>query len=127
MSDQAGSGGANQSRPDESPPDLFAARVTGSRETLTRFMREGGLDMGCRPHPEMNPDGTGTLLVYATEARIRELQAAGYSVEPGENVSELGRQRRTEVGEGDRFKGGRVAPRGLGKKPGRRREGESAS
>lgn len=120
MNDQKGSDNLNQSHGNEaSPPDLYAVRITGSAEALARVRREVDLDVGCRgPHFEANPDGTGTMLVYATEERIRALQAAGYRLERGENVSELGRQRQKEVGAGDRFEGGRVVPRGLGEKPG---------
>lgn len=129
MNDQIESGGSNQSQRNEAvPPDLYAARVTGSRETLAKLMQTFELDVGCRhPHVEPNPDRTATLLVFATKERIRELQDAGYKVETGENVSEIGRQRQKEVGEGDRFEGGRVAPRGLGEKPGHGRKGGSAS
>ena len=129
MNDQTGSGDANPSQRNETvPPDLYAARVTGSRETLAKLMQTFELDVGCRhPHVEPNPDRTATLIVYVTDDRIREIQAAGYKVERGENVSALGRERQKEVGEGDRFEGGRVAPRGLGEKPGRDRKGGSAS
>jgi hypothetical protein len=128
MSDQDRSDDLNPSaRGEETLPDLYAARITGRPETFARLRREFELDVGCRaPHFEVNPDGSGTMLVYATEERIRELQAAGYRVETGENVSELGRERQKEVGEGDRFKGGRVTPRGLGAKTGRGGEGGSA-
>jgi hypothetical protein len=129
MNDQTGSGDAKPSQRNEAvPPDLYAARVTGSRETLAKLMQTFELDVGCRhPHVEPNPDRTATLIVYVTDDRIREIQAAGYKVERGENVSALGRERQKEVGEGDRFEGGRVAPRGLGEKPGRDRKGGSAS
>ena len=129
MDDQIESGNSNQSQRNEAiPPDLYSARVTGSRETLAKLMQTFELDVGCR-HPEIeaNPDRTATLLVYATKERIRELQDAGYKVETVENVSELGRQRQKEVGKGDRFEGGRVAPRGLGEKPGQGRKGGSGS
>jgi hypothetical protein len=125
MDDQIESGDSNQSQRNEAiASDLYSARVTGSRETLARLMQTFELDVGCR-HPEIeaNPDRTATLLLYATKERIRELQDAGYKVETGENVSELGRQRQKEVGKGDRFEGGRVAPRGLGEKPGYGRKG----
>jgi hypothetical protein len=124
MNDQKGSDDVNQSHGNEvTAPDLYAARITGSSETLAKLRQEVDLDVGCRgPHFEANPDGTGTMLVYASEERIRALQAAGYHVERGENVSELGRQRQKEVGVGDRFKGGRVVPRGLGEKTGRDKE-----
>lgn len=126
MNDQNRSDDVNQSQRNEDIlPDLYAARITGSRETLAKLMQTFELDVGCRhPHVEPNPDRTATVVVYATEQRIRELQAAGYSVERGENVSAVGRERQAEVGEGDRFQGGRVAPRGLGEKQGRDRKGE---
>jgi hypothetical protein len=118
MSDHNESDQADQlQRNEEIPHDLYAARITGSREILAKLMQEFELDVGCRPHPEANPDGTGTLLVYATQERIRELQAAGYNVERGENVSAVGRERQAEVGKGDRFDGGRITPHGLGEKP----------
>ncbi len=127
MNDQTDSGGSNQSqRNQDIPPDLYAARITGSHENLARLLQTFELDVGCRhPQLEPNPDRTATLTVYATEERIREIQAAGYKIERGENVSALGRERQKEVGEGDRFKGGRVAPRGLGEKPGRNLKGGS--
>ena len=62
---------------------------------------------------------------FAPEDQIREIQAAGYSVEVGENVSATARERQAEVGKGDRFEGGRVPPRGLGRKPGGRNGGQA--
>src|SRR5262245_16309857 len=91
------------------PPDLYAVRMTVTRESFAKLMQDFKLDAGCRPHPEVNPDGTATLLVYATQEQFRELQAGGYPAELGENVSETGRERQKEVGVGDRFQGGRVA------------------
>ncbi len=118
MSTQSGTGESDRPGPDAvNPPDLFSARVTVTRETYPKLIQAFDLDVGCRPHVEVLPDGTGSLLVYATEERIRELQAAGYEVKVGENVSELGRRAQSEVGGGDRFEGGRIAPRGLGQKP----------
>ena len=113
---------------DETLPDLYEARITGSRETIAKVLREFQLDVGCRhPHVENNPDRTTTLLAYVTEARLRELEAAGYTVEKGENVSALGRQRQSEVGKGDRFEGGRRAPSGLGDKRGPGGKGGTSS
>lgn len=116
---------AASDRPDHEnvPPDLYSARITAPRETLMRLTQEFELDLGCRhPDIEVRPDGTGTLLFYATKERLTELQSAGYHVEQGENVSALGRERQKEVGQGDRFRGGRTAPRGLGGKPGSGKE-----
>jgi hypothetical protein len=122
------SGDANQPpRNEQIPPDLYAARITGTPETFAKLLQAFELDVGCRPHPELNTDGTASLLVYATEERIRALQSAGYKVERGENVSAVGRERRAEIGEGDRFKGGQIPPRGFGGKGGSHHERESAS
>src|SRR5438046_2373622 len=113
------SGGANRPQQrGEVPPDLFAVRITVSQENFTELMQKFALDVGCRPHVQVNPDGTGTLEAYASEELLRAIEAAGYVVERGENVSALGRARQKEISEGDRFKGGRIAPRGLGLKPG---------
>jgi hypothetical protein len=104
------------------PPDLFTARITVTRERFESLLQKFELDVGCRPHVHANPDGTGTLTAFATRERIREIEAAGYKVEIGDNASELGRQRQGEVGKADRFEGGRVVPRGLGRKTGDRGE-----
>src|SRR4051812_43498633 len=112
---------------DDQLPDLYEVRISGSRETLAKLLREFELDVGCRhPHVTPNPDRSATLLAYVTEDRIRELHAAGYTLERGENVSALGRSRQAEVGTGDRFEGGQQPPRGLGgKQPGGRPKGAS--
>lgn len=103
---------------DQDLPDLFEVRITVTQDDFATLIETYPLDLGCRPHIEMNPDGTGTLQAFASEERIRQLEGAGYRVEQGENVSALGRERQKEVGVGDRFQGGRVTPRGLGGKPG---------
>lgn len=128
MDDQSQREGANQShRKEAGLPDLYAARITSNHETLARLIQEFRLDVGCRPHAELNHDGTATLLVYTTQERINELEAAGHRVERGENVSAVGRERQADVGKGDRFEGGRIAPRGLGDKPGGYRKGGTTS
>ncbi|MEY2395764.1 MAG: hypothetical protein QOF94_2109 [Acidobacteriaceae bacterium] len=117
MSDPIDADGARQPQQnDEVSPDLFAVRITASREVLAKIIREFALDVGCRPHAELKPDGSAALLAYATKERVDEMKAAGYGVELGENVSAIGRERQAEVGKGDRFEGGRIAPRGLGEK-----------
>lgn len=127
MTDPAGGAGADPREPGGSvPPDRFALRITLTREAFAELMQRFELDLGCRPQVQLNADGTGTLLAFASEERIGELRAAGYAVEQGENVSALGRERQREIGAGDRFQGGRIAPRGLGRKPGLGEEGRAA-
>jgi len=119
MTDQSSSGGDRSFREPEVPPDRFAVKVAVTPQTITELLRRFALDVGCRPHVEPAPDGSGTFYAFASQDQIQEIRAAGYSVDVGENVSETGRQRMAEVAEGDRFEGGRVPPRGLGTKPGR--------
>lgn len=96
-------------------PDRFEVRIRGSEEDLARLRRGFELDVGCRhAHVDRNPDGSSTILVFASEAQLAEFQAAGYRAEKGENVSARGRALWKETGVGDRFEGGRVAPRGFG-------------
>lgn len=104
---------------DEVPPDRFAIKVQVRPETLTELLSRFELDVGDRPNVEPAPDGSGTLYAFAPQEQIREIEAAGYAVEVGENVSEVGRQRMGELAVGDRFEGGRISPKGLGQKPGR--------
>ena len=107
-------------------PDLFTVRIEVTRENFADLLGKFDLDVGCRPHVDPSADGTGTLTAFASRERIREIEAAGYKVEVVENASELGRQRQSEVGQGDRFEGGRVVPRGLGEKTDERGHGGTA-
>src|SRR6266508_760244 len=92
-------GGSDQD--DEVPPDRFAVKISVTPDTFTELIRNVALDVGDRPHIERAPDGSGTLYAFAPQEQIRELEAAGYTVEVGENVSETGRKRMAEVSEGD--------------------------
>lgn len=111
---------------DDLPSDVFAIRVAVTTESLAELLGTVDLDVGDRPLVETGREGTGTLLAFAAAGQIADLESAGYRVEVGENLSELGRLRQAEVGQGDRFEGGRVAPQGLGAKPeGGGREGRA--
>jgi hypothetical protein len=104
---------------DERPEDQFYARVTVTREQAAELLRRG-LDFGDRPHVSPNPDGTGDLDLFLTQGQIDGLRADGFAVEMGPNLSARARERLAEVGQGDRFEGGRTPPRGLGQKIGGR-------
>jgi hypothetical protein len=105
---------------DERDDDTFAVRVRVTREQAAELIRGGGYDFGDRPHAIRNADGTGMLGMFVDRRQIGELRARGYDVEVGQNQSARARQRLSEVGEGDRFEGGRVPPRGIGRKVGGR-------
>lgn len=119
MNDRSEDAGAS-SRDEGVPADSFAVKISVTPATVTELLRRFELDVGDRPHVEPTAEGRGLLYAFASQEQIREVEAAGYSIDIGENVSETGRQRMAEVSEGDRFEGGRIPPRGLGRKPGRR-------
>jgi hypothetical protein len=128
MTDGPGPGDTGQAPPDEPvPPDRFSIKVRVTPDTLGELLRRFELDVGDRPHVEPAADGSGTLYAFAPETQIREIEAAGYAVEVGENVSATGRQRMGELAVGDRFEGGRIPPKGLGEKPGRRPDGDTGA
>jgi hypothetical protein len=102
----------------EEAGDRFSVRLLVTRQQAAELLARDDLDFGCRPHLHPNPDGTATLDVLALRSTIDELRRAGHRLEVGENVSAAGRARQREVGEGDRFEGGRLPPRGLGRKSG---------
>jgi hypothetical protein len=125
MADMPGAEDAGRLNREEGiPADKFAVKISVTPETVTELLRRFDLDVGDRPHVEPTAERRGTLYAFASQEQIREIEAASYTIEVGENVSETGRQRMAEVSTGDRFKGGRVPPRGLGRKPGRHDEGQ---
>ncbi|HSJ84404.1 MAG TPA: hypothetical protein VLA91_11360 [Acidimicrobiia bacterium] len=105
----------NTAEPAEREDDVFAVRVRVTAEQAAELIREE-YDYGDRPHVTENPDGTGLLDLFVDVRQIEELRSRGLEVEVASNQSARARQRRSEVGEGDRFEGGRIPPRGLGRK-----------
>ncbi len=53
---------------------------------------------------ERDPSGVYTVHASAEQADIDRLTAAGYRVERGEALEQLGKQRQREVGKGDRYR-----------------------
>ena len=100
----------------EQPGDRFAVTAIVTTEQAAELLARDDFDFGCRPLLHPKPDGTASLDLLVTRKAIDDLQARGHRIEVGENVSAAGRVRQREVGEGDRFEGGRVAPRGVGRK-----------
>jgi hypothetical protein len=103
---------------DERETDQFAVRVKVTREQAGALLRREEFDFGDHPRITENPDGTGNLDLFISRAQIEALRAEGYEVDVGHNLSARARSRLNEIGRGDRFEGGRVPPRGLGRKLG---------
>lgn len=88
----------------------------GNDEALKRLLAEPDLDFGCRPAPKRYPEGGFGVPAQVDEERIRELEKSGFAVQVLGDAIEEAKRARESVGIGDRFEGGRVPPRGLGKK-----------
>lgn len=108
---------ASQTQPERG--DIFLAVLRApDRESLARLLRDEILDVG----PIQPVPNSAELIahLYVGREQIAMLQKKyGWPLEVSENLSEIGRQRQQEVGQGDRFEGGRIPPKGLGQKSGR--------
>ncbi len=98
--------------------DKYAVRIKVTRGQVGELLGRGEFDFGDRPIVTSNADGTGSLDLFVTRAQIEALRAEGYEVAVGLNLSARARERLAEVGQGDRFEGGQIPPRGLGRKIG---------
>jgi hypothetical protein len=109
---------------DERDDDTFAVQARVTAEQALELIRRGGLDYGDRPHFSRGPEDTGRLDLFLSRAQIAALEADGIEVEVVNNQSARLRERTAELGEGDRFEGGKVRPTGIGRKFGGRGPGE---
>jgi hypothetical protein len=101
---------------DERDDDVFAVRVKVQPGQAEELLRRGQFDFGDHPHVTPNPDGSSGLDLFVPRSQIDGLQSEGYEVEVASNQSARARERVAEVGQDDRFEGGRVPPRGIGRK-----------
>lgn len=91
------------------------ALKTPNRETLTKLVKEFRLDIG-GGGPRRLPDGTLSVEAYTPEEVLDRLKKAGAIFEIIGDATKAGKERQKEVGRGNRFEGGKMVPRGLGKK-----------
>ena len=109
-----------QSKPTkrESAKDIFRVVLRApNRKSLNELLLENPLDLGrIQSHPDAEEL---TVDVFVNKEQIAQLKKTGWKLDIHENLSEVGRRRQQEVGKGDRFKGGKKPPKGLGKKTGK--------
>jgi hypothetical protein len=98
-------------------PRILQVRIHADDFDSLRPLLLEGLDAGCKPHVDRR-DGV-SMQAYVPEEEVRRLQKRGYEIEVLADATAAGLERLAEVGQGDRFEGGRIAPRGLGRKTGR--------
>ncbi|HEY5156142.1 MAG TPA: hypothetical protein VIJ47_15485 [Acidimicrobiales bacterium] len=82
-------------------------------EQLREITRREDLDLG---RPKKIDADEWTVEAYGPQSVVIRLRRAGLRVDVDSEFEARAAARRTEVGTGDRFEGGRIPPRGLGRK-----------
>jgi hypothetical protein len=92
------------------------ALKASNQEILGKLVREFRLDTWGAGGTRRLPDGSGQTEADVQEKLLPKLRKAGSTIKVIEDATKVGKARQKEVGRGDRFKGGKIAPRGLGRK-----------
>jgi hypothetical protein len=93
-------------------PERLEGSVRVSDDEALRRLFAYPLDFGCRPTAIREPDGGYSVTVIGPPQALENLRADGFEIKVVEAPAERGR----DVGRGDRFEGGKIAPRGFGRK-----------
>lgn len=91
------------------PSTIFRVRVCGPTASVRGFLAAHPLEA----QSVKFADGTVSVDLFVTERQRQEFERYGLRVEMSFDASERGRERRSEIGTGNRFDGGRL-PSGLG-------------
>ena len=105
---------------DEREDDIFAVRLRVTPDQARSLVESGDYDAGDHPRFELERDGMGRLDLFMSRAQANELRGRGIELEIASNQSSRARARIAELVEGDRYEGGKVTPRGIGRKVGGR-------
>ncbi|TBX39872.1 hypothetical protein [Bacillus thuringiensis] len=88
--------------------------TTNTREEMKELISSGSIDMNCGG-PSKQADGTFVVEAYVPDNSLESLRSLGFPIEVVENLSRSKLEfRQQEVGSGDRYEAGRIAPQGLG-------------
>lgn len=93
-------------------PERLEGLVRLSDEKAVRELLSRPLDFGCRPTVIRESDGGFSVPVIGSAQALERLRADGFDL----RVVDPPADRRKHVGDGDRFEGGNVVPRGFGRK-----------
>lgn len=98
------------------PPEQFQVRIfLDSTAQAQEFLLNNQLDYGCRP--SVRRDGDRLVIpALCAKAQITSLKRSGFQIEVGESLRTMKTEMLTQVGKGDRFKKGKLAPVGFGLK-----------
>jgi hypothetical protein len=96
---------------------IFLIRIRAHDFESLRPLLLEGLDVGCRPHPEIDPEGV-SIQAYVAEEAVDPIRKRGFEIDVLANLSAQWLELKDSVGKGDRFEAGRIPPQGLGIKTG---------
>jgi hypothetical protein len=96
---------------------ILRVRLVAPADALVALIKSSRHDLGCGA-PRVSPDGTAAVDAYITEKDRERLAKEHPRVKQTVlgDATAIGKERQAEVGKGDRFQGGKVRPRGVGKK-----------
>lgn len=116
---------ADSGDPEERDDDIVAVRLQVTPDQARELVESGQYDTGDHPRYSPRQGGTGTLDLFMSRTQADDLRARGIAFEIASNQSARARARIAELGDGDRYEGGAVTPRGIGRKIGGRGGGSS--
>jgi hypothetical protein len=88
---------------------------TREEQALRALLREHPLDLSCGG-PRRHEGGGVSVEAYVPEPQLERLRRYPVKIDVLDDASATARERRKEVGEGNRFEGEARVPRGLGRK-----------
>lgn len=85
--------------------------------SLREIVRSYPLDYGCRPHAFADATGAYYTTALVSKSELELLRLKGLDVQVLFDQKSGDRTAKATVGKGDRFKGGKIHPQGLGSRP----------
>jgi hypothetical protein len=85
------------------------------QQALNDILSKAKVELDCGA-PKRDTDGNYVITLYASPAEAAKITALPYRHETDDNYGRVLAERQKEVSQGDRFKGGKVQPVGLGVK-----------
>jgi hypothetical protein len=96
---------------------LTVAIYAADLKSLREIVRTHSLDFGCRPHAISDPTGRYYTTALVSKSELDQLRKNDLDVRDLFDQVSPDRTAKATIGKGDRFKGGRIPPQGVGTQP----------
>jgi hypothetical protein len=96
---------------------LTVAIHAADLRSLREIVRMYSLDYGCRPHAIVDATGAYYTTALVSKAERDLLGASGLDIRDLFDQTSGDRTAKATIGKGDRFKGGKIPPQGVGSRP----------